>query len=210
MGMLMSVAGCSTTGTSSDDQIGNSTPAKGELGADATIAGVEAALPPEAVQQFEKALVLMSAGDSVAAQQALSALAQTYPTYAGPSLNLGILNARAGQLDAAEQALKTAIERDATSAVAFNQLGIVYRRQGRFGEAETAYQRAIELDPNYANAHLNLGVLCDLYLQQPQRALEAYERYLALATAPDQRVSAWVTELKTRLGNQARSARAES
>ena len=40
----------------------------------------------------------------------------------------------------------------------------------------------VQIDPNYAIAYLNLGVLCDLYLQQPQRALEAYERYLALAT----------------------------
>ena len=60
---------------------------------------------------------------------------------------------------------------------AFNQLGIVYRKLGRFKEADDAYQRAVQIDPNYAIAYLNLGVLCDLYLQQPQRALEAYERY---------------------------------
>ena len=56
---------------------------------------------------------------------------------------------------------------------------------------------------------LNLGVLCDLYLQQPQRALEAFERYVTLAPSPDAKVNGWITELKTRLGNQQRSAKAE-
>jgi tetratricopeptide (TPR) repeat protein len=123
-------------------------------------------------------------------------------------LNLAILQAKDGRLADAEKTLTTAIERN-DSAAAFNQLGIVYRRLGRFKEADEAYQRAIQIDPNYALAHLNLGVLCDLYLQQPQRALEAYERYLALAATPDAKVAGWVTELKTRLGNQQRSAQAE-
>jgi hypothetical protein len=53
---------------------------------------------------------------------------------------------------------------------------------------------------------LNLGVLCDLYLQQPERALEAFERYLSLAGTPDEKVSAWVKELKVRLGSAQRAA----
>ena len=85
----------------------------------------------------------------------------------------------------------------------------MYRKLGRFKDADDAYQRAVQIDPNYALAYLNLGVLCDLYLQQPQRALEAYERYLALAATPDAKVNGWVTELKKRLGSEPRSARAE-
>jgi len=37
--------------------------------------------------------------------------------------------------------------------------------------------------------------------------LEAYERYLSLAGAPDDKVNSWVTELKKRIGSE-RSARA--
>lgn len=171
---------------------------------------VEAALPPEAVQQFDRAVVLMSSGDTAAAEQGLRALASAYPGYAGPLLNLGILQVRAGQLEAAEKTLKSALERNQASAAGYNQLGIVYRKQGRFKEADEAYQRALQIDPNYALAHLNLGVLCDLYLQQPQRALEAYERYLALAASPDAKVNTWVSELKKRIGAEARSARTEA
>ncbi|HKU17036.1 MAG TPA: tetratricopeptide repeat protein [Steroidobacteraceae bacterium] len=169
----------------------------------------EAPLPPEAVQQFDQAVVHMSAGDSAAAEREFRALATAYPTYSGPLLNLGILQVKAGRLEDAEKSLSGAVERNAGNAQAFNQLGIVYRKLGRFKDADGAYQKAVQIDPSYAIAYLNLGVLCDLYLQQPQRALEAYERYLTLAGAPDEKVSGWVTEIKKRLGSEPRAARAE-
>ena len=138
-------------------------------------------MPPEAVQQFDQAVVHMSAGDAGGAERGFRALATAYPTYSGPLLNLGILQVKAGRFEDAEKTLRGAVERNAQQRAAFNQLGIVYRKLGRFKEADVAYQRAVQIDPNYAIAYLNLGVLCDLYLQQPERALEAYERYLALA-----------------------------
>ncbi len=143
----------------------------------------------------------MNAGDLAAAEQAFRALASEYPAYSGPLVNLGILAARAGKLEEAEKTLKQATERNAQNAAAFNELGIVYRKLGRFEEAKKAYQQAVQVDPNYANAYLNLGVLCDLYLQQPERALEAYERYLELNPSADARVTSWVTELRKRVGS---------
>jgi tetratricopeptide (TPR) repeat protein len=107
---------------------------------------------------------------------------------------------------AAEPDMPPETVRQFDDAAAYNRLGIVARREGRFADAEQAYLRAIEIDPNHANAHLNLGVLCDLYLQQPQRALEAFERYLSLSPAPDEKVSAWVKELKVRLESAQRGS----
>jgi tetratricopeptide (TPR) repeat protein len=186
--------------------------AKQEAPADAAAAGVtapvEEPLPPEAVQRFDQAVARMN-GDAANAERELRSLADAYPTYSGPLLNLAILQVKAGRFADAEQSLRAAVDRNGNNAPAFNQLGIVYRKLGRFKEADVAYQRAVELDPNYAIAFLNLGVLCDLYLRQPQRALEAYERYLALAGAPDEKVNGWVTELKKRLGSEPRAARAE-
>ena len=153
----------------------------------------------------------MNAGDLAAAEQAFRSLAAQYPSYSGALLNLGILQAKANRLEEAETTLRDAIQRNGANAAAFNQLGIVYRKLGRFNEADESYQRAVQADPNYALAWLNLGVLCDLYLQQPQRALEAFERYLAVAPTPDQKVAGWVTELKKRVGagSEPRAARAE-
>lgn len=169
----------------------------------------EEPLPPEAVQQFDAAVVHMNAGDDTAAEQAFRNLASSYPQYSGALVNLGILQTKVGRLEEAEATFKAALERHATNATALNQLGIVYRRLGRFQDADHAYQQAVQADPNYANAYLNLGVLCDLYLQQPERALQAYERYLELSPSPDARVNAWVNELKKRIGAEPRAARSE-
>lgn len=175
-------------------------------GASATSATPEAPLPPEAVQQFDNAVAMVNSGNSAAAEQAFRALSTAYPAYSGALVNLGILQAKAGKLAEAEQTFNQAIERNPDNAAAYNQLGIVYRRQGRFSDAEQAYTRAVTIDPNYANAHLNLGVLCDLYLQQPQRALEAFERYLSLSATPDEKVAGWVKELKVRLESAQRAS----
>ncbi len=79
----------------------------------------------------------------------------------------------------AEAAFKAALERNPDSAVASNELGIAERKLGKFAEAEAAYQRTIAIEPNYAPAYLNLGVLYDLYLAEPQKALEQFEHYLS-------------------------------
>ena len=198
LGLLLS--GCGSAPTDSDS--------KQEQGAAEAAAGVpaELVLPPEAVQQFDRAVQAMSSGDLATAEQGFRSLATAYPSYSGPLLNLGILHTRAGKLDEAERAIRDAIARNGNNAAAFNQLGIVQRKQGKFQEANDAYTRAVQIDPNYALAWLNLGVLCDLYLQEPQRALEAYERYLSTASSPDAKVNGWVTELKKRIGTDPRSA----
>jgi Flp pilus assembly protein TadD len=157
-------------------------------------------IPPEATQAFERALTLLGGGDLDAAIKEFRRLSESYPDYSGPLVNLGIAYIKRGKLAEAEQALKTATQRAEPSAAAFNQLGIVYRKLGRFKDADTAYSEALRIDPGYALAHLNLGVLCDMYLQQPQRALAEFERYLQLTSNPDARVTVWVKELQGRVG----------
>lgn len=159
------------------------------------------AIPAQAQQQFDQALALMSAGQHEQAAKQLQALSAAYPDYPGPLLNLGILQLKANRYAEAEQSFKAALQRDGKSVVAYNYLGIVYRNLGRFKEAESAYKQALSIDDNYALAHLNLGVLCDLYLQQPERALAEFQRYLELSSTPEPQVSNWIKELQRRAGN---------
>ena len=169
-------------------------------------AALPAVDPPEATQKFDRAVTLLTSGDNAQAEQELRALGETYPQYSGPAVNLGILQLKAGQLSEAEKTFAQAIERNPRNVQAHSQLGIVYRRQGKFKEADEAYQRAIEIAPEYALAHLNLGVLCDLYLQQPERALTEYEKYLSLTGSPAPQVAQWVSELKSRAAAAQRAA----
>jgi len=165
-------------------------------------------IPAEAARQYADSLKLMKAGRTLEAEAALAQLAKSYPEFAGPEVNLGLLYLRGSHLAEAESAFKTALERNPANAVAGNELGITERRLGKFAEAETAYQRTIAAEPNYAPAYLNLGVLYDLYLAEPQKALEQFERYLQLA-GENKQVAGWVVELRKRVGAAAPAAKKE-
>ena len=164
-------------------------------------APAEPVVPERAAQEFAQALAMIEAGRLTDAELELKQLALAYPEFPGPYLNLGLLYERSGRLTDAEQALQEALKRGMPSARAYTQLGVVYRKLGRFKDAETAYLDALKIDADYAPAHLNLGVLCDLYLQQPERALAAFERYMELSGNSDKRVANWIVELKGRLGS---------
>jgi tetratricopeptide (TPR) repeat protein len=158
-------------------------------------------VPERAAQEFAQAVAMLEAGRTTDAELELKQLALAYPEFPGPYFNLGLLYERAGRLQEAQAALQEALKRGLPSAATYSQLGVVERKLGHFKEAETAYLDALKIDPGYAPAHLNLGVLCDLYLQQPQRALESFERYMELSGNSDKRVATWIAELKGRVGS---------
>jgi Flp pilus assembly protein TadD len=157
----------------------------------------------DAENRFAAALELMRGQHYEQARVLLTAMTRDYPDLIGPYLNLGIALERLGRTSEAEQAFRSALERKPDEALAYNQLGILYREEGRFAEARRAYERALEIDASYAQAHLNLGILLDLYLQQPEGALEHYQRYRELAGDTQGTVEKWVTDLKRRISERA-------
>ncbi len=168
------------------------------------------AVPLPIATRFQEAVVAAEQGNSARAIAEFSALQDAAPTLAGPSLNLGIVQARQGNWAEAETALGEAAKRNPASAIAAAELGAVYRQLGRFPDAEHAYERALQLDSNMPRTHRNFGVLLDLYLQKPAEALLQYESSLALVGGDDKQMSAWIAEIKQRLGAGPKSARAEA
>ena len=177
--------------------------AAAESGAASAAPPDAAPVPVRAAQQYAEALDLMKSGRNTDAELEFQQLVAGYPQLTGPQLNLGLLYLRDSHLPEAEAAFKTALEHSPNNAVAGNELGIVERKLGKFTEAEAAYQRTIAADPNYAPAHLNLGVLYDLYLAQPQKAIDEFERYVEIAGESKQ-VTGWLAELRRRTGAPAR------
>jgi tetratricopeptide (TPR) repeat protein len=210
VGALALLAGCQSAPPRSSsppapaERAGAPTVNAGTAGAPGGTAGnaasVDAApLPERATQQYAQALQLMKSGRNTDAELEFKELAVGYPQLTGPQLNLGLLYLRDSRLAEAEAAFKAALELKPDNAVAGNELGIVERKLGKFAEAEAAYQRTIAAEPNYAPAHLNLGVLYDLYLAQPQKALDEFERYIQIA-GENKQVAGWVVELRKRVG----------
>ncbi len=165
-------------------------------------------VPDRAAQQYADALRLMKAGRPSDAELEFKQLALAYPEFAGPEVNLGLIYLQTSQLSEAEAAFNAALARNPGNAAAGNELGIVERKLGKFSGAEAAYQRTIAADPNYAPAYLNLGVLYDLYLAEPQKALEQFEHYMQLV-GDNKQVAGWLVELRKRVGAPARAAKKE-
>ncbi len=159
-----------------------------------------AAAPPREVRaEFERALDMMREKQYAEAAPALEAMSRRYPGFTGPYLNLGIAWLRLGRFDEAEGAVRQALEINPENAEAYNLLGLVHREAGRFPEAREDYERALKLAPLFADVHLNLAVLLDLYLGQPQTALQHYERYQEMSGGEDKQVKLWIADLKQRL-----------
>ncbi|HEY6517272.1 MAG TPA: tetratricopeptide repeat protein [Steroidobacteraceae bacterium] len=156
-------------------------------------------IPAAAKAEFDQALTLARAGNQTAAEARLASLAQEYPQFCTPLVDLGVLYRKSGNLDAAAQAFQQAAAREPHSALAWTELGVTQRLGGRFQDAEQSYTRAIAADPAYAPAYRDRGVLRDLYLDQPAAALGDFAQYRKLA-AQDKPVLMWMAELQHRTG----------
>jgi Flp pilus assembly protein TadD len=156
------------------------------------------AVSPGVQQAFDAARRDLAAGRNADAERAFRTLATAHPELGGPQASLGVIYRQAGKLPEALAAFEKAVAASPRQAVYFNQLGVTLRQAGQFAKAREAYEQAIEINPEYPAPHLNLGILFDLYLWDGKRALELYDRYLALTPNGDAQVTKWVADLKNR------------
>jgi Flp pilus assembly protein TadD len=215
--LLSALAGCSTPhqapAPAPASQKAAAPAAAGSAGAreagKARPESMEGAVTPAVQRAYDGALDALNAGRRDEAEQALQALARSEPDLGGPHANLGIIYRQAGKLPESVAELEQAVHVNANQPVYWNQLGITYRQAGDFSKARDAYEKAIALDPSYAVPYLNLGILFDLYFWDSKRALELYDRFLALSPGGDERVSKWIADLKNRVAKADTASRKE-
>ena len=65
--------------------------------------------------------------------------------------------------------------------------------------ARLSYERALGVLPGYHFALRNLGVLCDLYLNDLECALQNYENYAEIVS-DEREVKIWIADIRNRLG----------
>ena len=97
-----------------------------------------------------------------------------------------------------EETLQERLDDEPDDIEAYNRYGIFLRQQGRFEEAEASYLAALEVSEAAPFIHCNLGMLYDLYLGQPEPALQHYYRYRELSDGADPRVALWIADLEQR------------
>jgi tetratricopeptide (TPR) repeat protein len=150
-------------------------------------------------RDFELAVVMLNDQEYGQAIDLLEKVIEQSPGVTAPYINMAIACQHIGKLEQAEEHLKTALRLVPEHPVASNLYGLLFRKTGRFAEARAIYEKAIERFPEYYPVHRNLGILCDLYLNDPECALEQYEIY-SQAMPEDQQVKLWIADLRARLG----------
>lgn len=181
MCFLAGISGCVT-------QSGNSSRIKGQ---DVAVSG-------DVQRTFDQALQLLEQEQYDTAIALLQNVIEQEQRLTAPYINLAMAYRHKGDDKLAEENLLKALAIDHTQPVANNELGIIYRKQGRFTDAKQVYTNALSEYPDYLPVIKNLGILCDLYMRDPQCALEQFEKYQR-QVPDDKTIKVWIADLKTRI-----------
>lgn len=152
-------------------------------------------------KDFDRAVALLNERDYSGAVAILEGVVGQSPGVTAPYLNLGIAYKQINKPDKAEAQFKKALTLVPGHPLISNEYGLLCRENGRFDEARKLYEQALSAFPDYYPVHRNLGILCDLYLNDLNCALEHYERYRH-AVSEDKQVDLWIADLRARLGDQ--------
>ncbi len=141
-------------------------------------------------QMYLQALAAQQAKQWPQALQSWQQLQAQLPNYPGVLYNLALVQWQLNQLEDAQQTLQQLLSHTPNAVEALNLSGAIARHQGQFRQAEKQYLAALAISPDHANAHKNLAFLYDLYLAEPSKARQHYERYQALTN--DEQVKLWL------------------
>lgn len=125
------------------------------------------------------------------------------PALTAAHVDLGIAYAKTDALEQAEASLKRALELQPRHPIAWNELGLVQRRLGKLNEARASYEKSLAAAPGFHFARLNLAVLCDLYLDDANCALDNYLLYQQVVP-DDKQVAGWIASARNRAAKGAK------
>lgn len=147
---------------------------------------------------FRHAIARMKEKDYAGAIALLKKVIADSPGVTAPYIDIAQAYEHIGKPKKAEDNLKTALKLVPDHPVASNEYALLLRKTGHFAKARAVYEKTLKAFPEYLPAHRNLGILCDLYLNDPQCALEQYEIY-SKAKPADKQIKIWISDLRMRL-----------
>jgi tetratricopeptide (TPR) repeat protein len=83
-------------------------------------------------------------------------------------------------IDEALAAGKLAVQYAPNNPDSHYTLGLIYEKRRQYAEAERAFRAALAVNPSYVDVYFTLGALYADELKDQKKAVEAFERYLAL------------------------------
>ena len=145
---------------------------------------------------YRQAITALNDSQLEQAESGLKKITKTHPEFAGPWINLALIDIKKNDIAGAEKNLAKALERNPKMPQVYNVLGFVEMSKGNVKKAADNYRQAIALKGDYALAHYNLALLQDTYFQDAKVAVQHYKRYLELTNDQDKKTADWVLELE--------------
>ena len=158
-----------------------------------------ATLDAAARRDFEQAVASFGEEDYETAIELFDRVVESSPGVSAPYIDLAMAYRKIDRPELAEEYLKNALGLIAGHPVASQEYGLLLRGAGRFVEAREIYEQSLKEFPEYLPVRRNLGILCDLFLNDWECALEQYDLYGA-SSPEDEQVQLWISELRLRLG----------
>jgi tetratricopeptide (TPR) repeat protein len=153
--------------------------------------GAEPQTPAERQQQakahYELAFALLQEGKAIEeAVERLDRAIEYDPTYGDAYVLKSYVRLEVlPDLDDALSAGLLATQYATDNPDSFFMLGLIHEKRGAFRDAETAFQQALRLNNAHQDAYLALGALYADQLNEPNKSVEAFRRYIELGGSHD-------------------------
>jgi tetratricopeptide (TPR) repeat protein len=149
------------------------------------------------IQQYRTAITLLNDKNFEEAKKIFTEFSEKRPGLAGAYFNLALIAIQNHEPEEAFKFVNTALDKNPNLAQALNLLGFLEQEQGKIQQAEKHYLEAIKNKNDYAIAHYNIALLYDVYLQDINKAIIHYEKYMKITNNKDKKTADWLEHLKS-------------
>lgn len=149
------------------------------------------------IQQYRTAITLLNDKNFEEAKKIFTEFIEKRPGLAGAYFNLALIAIQNNEPEEAFKFVNTALDKNPNLAQALNLLGFLEQEQGKIQQAEKHYLEAIKNKDDYAIAHYNIALLYDVYLQNINKAIFHYEKYMKITNNKDKKTADWLEHLKS-------------
>ncbi len=148
-------------------------------------------------KQYLDAVAALKSGDYATAETMLNDLLNVIPNLAGAHVNIGLIKRAQGNEKGALAAFETALQHNPNNISALLQLSNAAQKEGRFLDSEAYLKRAHSVNSEDSLVNYNMGVLYELYLQDIDKAIKHYSKYVQLGRGDDiETVKRWIMLLE--------------
>ncbi|WP_338865127.1 adventurous gliding motility TPR repeat lipoprotein GltE [Myxococcus stipitatus] len=126
-------------------------------------------------------VIQLREGDADSARVSFKKALEARDDYVPSHVALAQLSLDAEDYPGAEEHLRRILQADGKNAIAHLNLGLAYKGQGQYDKAMQEYDEAEKLDAELAAVSLNRAIILHKVKDAPERAVELYKKYIAMA-----------------------------